>query len=211
MQNSLECKCTPFEYILALIFLDDHWLQWRKIKRGDKKIFRVNRKLKERQLGWSGDKVVMANNVKGGNEDGDQLSQGKYSVGSQLVALWPWNGPNYSISPIIRGRLSHNLLGVNDKFPRPAQDKVILNCLPNDKFTSLVQPQDVLFNCFNFKVRHSLSITNHKYTWLCSNCEPSLLTVLTCGHESSDKTNVVGSDYFNIYIGDSKSLSLLFI
>jgi len=52
-------------------------------------IFRVNRKLKERQLGCSGEKVVTANNVMGGNESGDQLSQGKCSVGSQLVALWP--------------------------------------------------------------------------------------------------------------------------
>jgi len=33
--------------------------------------------------------VVTANNVKGGNEDGDQLRKGKCSVGSQLVALWP--------------------------------------------------------------------------------------------------------------------------
>jgi hypothetical protein len=76
------------------------------------------------------DEVVRTNNVKGGIEDGDQLSQGKCFVGSQLVVLWLWNGPNYSISAIIRGRFSHNLQGVNDKFPRSAQDKVILNFLP---------------------------------------------------------------------------------
>lgn len=31
--------------------------------------------------------MVTANNVRGGKEDGDKLSKGKYSVDSQLVVL----------------------------------------------------------------------------------------------------------------------------
>ena len=74
---------TSFQIIF---FLDDHCSQWGEIKRGGKKIFRVNRKLKEVRENW--DEVVTANNVKGGKEDGDQLNQGVFcgqSVGGPLA------------------------------------------------------------------------------------------------------------------------------